>query len=566
MREQLSRGFSVVVLVVILLSLAGTAAGQSLAESAAGVLSQAPAPSGPVRPLSVNDAIQLALEQNLGLRVQRLEPQIADESIVQVKTSWTPVLSSNVSNNSSTSPVGSFLSGAVGKLTNQSFSASIGASQQLPWFGGNYSVAWDNSRSKSNSAFSSPNPAVLSSISVSFTQPLARNFKIDAARQQLQLAQLTRETSDVSLRQAIFQTQRAVKHAYWNLAYAIASLAVQRQSLALAQESLKNNRARVEIGTMAPIDIIQAEAEVAAREQAVIVAESSVAQAEDNLRTLIFDPSTANFWNIRVELTDKPEYQAPRIDVDAAVNGALEKRTDLIQAKNNLKMSDVNISYIRNQLLPDVNVQASYGLDGQGGTEIEFGGGFPPVPIGQGTIGYGNVLRQIGKNQFPTWRVGVVFSYPLGTSAAEANLARTRLQYAQSQLQLKNTELQITSQVRDVARQVNTNAKRVTATRAARELAAKRLEAEQKKFAAGMSTSFFVFQAQRDLAQAQNDELSAVLDFTKSLVDFETVQEVPVAGSGGSVSVAGSGASSGLGTGTTAGSSGTASSMRRGGM
>ena len=565
MREQLSRGFSVVALAVIVLSLAGPAAGQSLTESAAGVLNQAPAQSGPVRPLSINDAIQLALEQNLGLRVQRLEPQIADESVVQVKTSWAPVLNSNVSNNSSTSPVGSFLSGAVGKLTNQTFSASVGASQQLPRFGGNYSVGWDTSRSKSNSAFSSPNPALLANMSFSFTQPLARNFKIDSIRQQLQLANLTRETSDVSLRQAIFQTQRAVRYAYWNLAYGIASLAVQRQSLALAQESLKNNRARVEIGTMAPIDIIQAEAEVAAREQAVIVAESNVAQAEDNLRTLIFDPSTADFWNIRVELTDKPVYQAPQIDVSAAVRNALERRTDLIQAKNSLRMSDVNISYIRNQLLPDVNVQASYGLEGQGGTEIEFGGGFPPVPIGKGTVGYGNVLKQISKNQFPTWRVGVVFSYPLGTSTAEANLARARLQYTQSQLQLKNTELQITSQVRDVARQVNTNAKRVAATRAARELAARRLEAEQKKFAAGMSTSFFVFQAQRDLAQAQNDELSAVLDFTKSLVDFETVQEVPVAGSGGSVSVAGSGVSSAAGTGTTGGS-GTAVSSRRGGM
>jgi outer membrane protein TolC len=162
----------------------------------------------------------------------------------------------------------------------------------------------------------------------------------------------------------------------------------------------------------------------------------------------------------------------------------------------------------------------------------------------------------------------VFISYPLGTSTAEANLARSRLQYTQSQLELKNAELQVTAQVRDVGRQVTTNTRRVAATRAASQLAAKRLEAEQKKFAAGMSTSFLVFQAQRDLAQAQSDELSSILDFSKSLVDFEAVQEAPVTGSSGTVSVAGSSSITGAGSiGGTGGITGTAASSRsRGGQ
>jgi outer membrane protein len=543
MRHQASRGIGAVLLVVMVLGLAASAAGQSFVLPSAGGLDQASDKAGPVRQLSVNDAIQLALEQNLGLRIQRYDPQIADASIVQVKTSWAPVLTSSVSNDNSTSPVGSFLSGAVGKLTNQTTSASFGASQQLPWFGGNYSVSWGNIRAKSNSSFSSPNPAVRSNITFNFTQPLIRNFKTDAVRQQLELAKLTRETSDVTLRQAITITQRNVRYAYWNLVYAIASLAVQQQSLDLARESLKNNRARVEIGTMAPIDIVEAEAEVAAREQGVIVGQSQVAQAEDTLRTLILDPSSPEFWNIRFDLTDKAEFETPTIDLDAAIKNALERRTDLIQAKNNLRMSDVNIGYYRNQLLPDVSVRASYAVAGQGGTEIQFGSGFPPVPIGSGSIGYGNVLSQMFGNDFPEWSLGLSFSYPLGKSTAEANLARARLQYEQSQLQLKNAELQVTTQVRDLARQVNTNVQRVASTRAAAQLAARRLEAEQKKFAAGMSTSFLIFQAQRDLAQARNNELSAVLDLSKSLVDFQAVQEAPVTGSAGTVSVAGSGSS-----------------------
>jgi outer membrane protein len=541
MREQSSRGVCLVALAALLLCPAASAFGQSMTLPPPGAAAEAQAPSGPVRQLSVNDSVQLALEQNLGLRVQRLEPEIADLSIAQVRASWVPVLNSTLSNNSSTSPVGSFLSGARDKLTDDTFRANVGASQLLPW-GGNYSVAWNNSHGKSNSTFSSPNPAISSNISFNFTQPLARNFKIDGTRQQFQLSKLTRETTDVSLRQSVLVLQRSVRHAYWNLAYATAALDVARQSLALAQESLKNNRARVEIGTMAPIDIVEAQAEVATREEGVIVAEAQVAQAADNLRTLIFDPSTPDFWNLRLELTDKPTFLAQAVDAETAVKAALGKRTDLIQAKKSLEMSDVNIRYFQNQLLPDVNLQASYGIAGQGGTEIEFGGGFPPVEVGRGSIGYGNVLNQMFRNQFPTWSVGVSFSYPLGLSTAEANLARARLQYSQSQIQLRDRELQISTQVREITRQVNTNLKRVQATGASRELSQRRLEAEQKKFAAGMSTSFVVFQAQRDLALAQASELNAILEYSKSLVDYETVQEVPVSGGSGALTVAGTGA------------------------
>ena len=145
--------------------------------------------------------------------------------------------------------------------------------------------------------------------------------------------------------------------------------------------------------------------------------------------------------------------------------------------------------------------------------------------------GYGTVLSRLLSFTFPTWTIGVQISYPLGTSSADANLARARLQLTQSQIPLRNIELQVTTSVRDVARQVVTNQKRVEATAATRNLMEQRLTAEQKKFAAGMSTNFLVFQAQRDLADAQNNWLSAVLDYNRSLVDFETVQEAPTAGS-----------------------------------
>jgi outer membrane protein TolC len=186
-----------------------------------------------------------------------------------------------------------------------------------------------------------------------------------------------------------------------------------------------------------------------------------------------------------------------------------------------------------------------YGVTGLGGTQLERGqpppGRFIGPVVGEITRGYGSVLGTLFKNDYPTWTLSLTVGYPIGLASAEANVARAKLQYQQSEVQIRDIELQVATQVRDAARSVNTNAKRVDTTRVARELNEQRLQAEEKKFAAGTSTSFFVFQAQRDLEQARNNELRAVLDYNKSLVDFETVQETSLGGGGGAVTVAGAG-------------------------
>jgi outer membrane protein TolC len=244
--------------------------------------------------------------------------------------------------------------------------------------------------------------------------------------------------------------------------------------------------------------------------------------------------------------------QAQPIDLDAAVQNALSKRTDLQQARKTLESNDIQLLYARNQTLPDLNLEVNYGLTGLGGTQFLRGQGFPGPIIGQIDRGLGSVIGDLFTNSFPNWSFTVRLGYPIGLGSAEATLARARLQYTQAQTQIRNLELQVATQVRDAARQVNTNAKRVETTRVARELNDRRLEAEQKKFTAGTSTSFFVFQAQRDLAQARNNELRAALDYNKSLVDFETVQESSLGGGSGSVTVltSGSTAAGAGGTGT----------------
>ena len=500
---------------------------------------QAPAASkdGPVSRISIDDAVRLALEQNLSLQVQRLDPQIQDLNIDLVRTAWTPIISGTVTNTSSTSPVSSFFAGATNALVNDRFGATVQTDQLLPW-GADYTVTWNNSRAKSNSVYDSPNPALGSVLGGSYTQPLLRNFKIDSTRQQLLITKKNREMTDVQLRQTVITTIRQVKYAYWNLAYAVENLKVQQQSLDLARESLKNNKSRVGIGTMAPIDIVEAEAEVARNEEAVIIAEAQITRAEDALRQVIFDPKNPDFWKTTFELTDPPVFRVQDIDLDAAVKRALDNRTDLVNMRKSLEATDVNIRYFKNQTLPDLNVRAGYGLTGQGGTNYTFSDTFPPVPISIVDNGWGSVYSQMLSNDFHNWSLAVTVGYPLGRSGAEAALARARVSYSQQQLELRSQELTVATQVREVVRTLNTNRKRVDATRASRDLAQRRLDAEQKKFQAGMSTNFFVVQAQRDLASAKNAELQAILDYSRSLVDFETVQEAPVVGGGISLAIA----------------------------
>jgi outer membrane protein TolC len=511
-----------------------------------------PAPSSPVgsqppgaelvRRISVDEAVKLAVEQNLGIQIERLNPRIQDLAVAQTRASWAPTVTSTVSNTSINNPVTNTFAGGQTQVTDSRLVADFGISQLLPT-GANYTVGWNSTRSTTSNFFNTFNPQLRSDIAFNITQPLLRNFKIDNIRQQLAINSKLRDTSDIELRATITQTVRNVRNTYWDLSSAIANLAAQRQSLELAQRSLRDNEKRVQIGTMAPIDIVEAQAEVARNDEAVIVAEAAITQVEDRLRALIFDPSAADFWTVRIAPDEIAPFEERPVDLEAAVTRAVQNRSELQQAKNSLEQNDISIRYLRNQILPDINAEASYGLVGVGGvqfaplTSIPVGGVIPTRTVAS-QRGFGAVLGDVFGNSFPTWTVGVQIGYPIGTSASEANLARARLQHSQAQTQLRNLELQVVTQVRDAARQVQTNQKRVQSARAARELSQRRLEAEEKKFAAGLSTTFLVFQAQRDLSQARTSEIRSILDYNKSLVDFEAVQEVPLTG-GGAVTTAG---------------------------
>jgi outer membrane protein TolC len=483
----------------------------------------------PVRRLSVDDAVSLALEQNLGIQIDRLTPQIRDVSVAQAKTGWTPNFTSSLLNTKQNQPSTSALSGGQTKTTDSQFSTALGFAQTLKT-GTSYSFNWNTGRLASTNLFTNFDPLLSSNVALNVTQPLLKNYRIDTLRQTLETSMKDREAADVQLQATVLATTRNVKNAYWELAYQLDNLKAQQQSLDLSRRLLADNEKRVQIGTMAPLDIVEAQAEVARNEEAVIVAEGAIKQAEDRLRALVFNPDTPDFWTLTIEPTEPMTFTPRTVDADEAVRRAIANRTDVQLSKNSLAKTDINIRYFRNQTLPDVSAQASYRSNAVGGVTLS------PVSLSQvgapRTIvserGFGSVLGDTFTNAFPTWTFGVTVAYPIGSSSSETSLALAKLQYSQAEAQLKNLELQISTQVRDIARQATTNQKRVASARVARELAERRLDAEQKKFTAGIQVSFFVLQAQRDLTTALTAEIRAVADYNKSLVDLDAIQQTAI--------------------------------------
>jgi len=484
-------------------------------------------------PISMDDAVKMALENNLGIQIERLNPQIQVLGISRAAAAYAPTLFSNLTQRSATAPPTDFLSagGVNAVVTQQNFGTTAGVQQLLKWGGASYQLSFDGTRATSNAAHTLFSPQLGSNFSASFVQPLLRNFKIDATRQQLQLSENQAQAADIELQQQVTQTARNVRAAYYQLIGAIGALDVANQSLDVARQSLKDNQTRVEVGTMAQIDIVSAQAEVASNEEAVIVAQAGIETAEDQLRTLLLNPNQPGFWSARFSPSEQPTLAPKAIDVDAAVKNALANRTDIRAFRKNMDNTDVNLAYARNQKLPAVNLSATYGLTGIAGTQFQYGTSDidgSAIITGQSVRSFTDALRDVFGNDFKTWNFGINVSYPLGTSSADAAYAQAKLQKQQDQQTLQNLEMVVTTQVRQAGRDVNTNLRRVDATRRARELAEQKLAADNKRFAVGLAGTFEVLQSQRDLSRARQAELNATIDYNRSLVDFEAVQTAPI--------------------------------------
>jgi outer membrane protein TolC len=492
---------------------------------------RAPGQARPVIRLTLDDAVKFALDRNLDIAVQRLNPQINDIAIASIRTVYHPSLTSTLSGASTTTPNSSSVSGSQVAGVPIITGASVfngGLAQAVPWGGGSFSVALNNSRNTTTSLNTLYNPTYNTFWSGSYTQPLLRNFGIDSTRQQLGVTKVNRDISDVQLRATIINTLSNVRSAYWDHVFAVQAVDVAQQSVDLAEQLVKDNQTRVEVGTMAPIDVVQAQSQAATAKQNLAVAVQTRNTAELALKRLIVNGTQDTNWNAQLDPIDRPDFRPEAIDLEGAVRRALADRTDLDIARKTVTENDITLKYLNDQLKPQLDFVGSYGLVGLGGSEYTYAAGSTGVnrtPIGSLPGGYSDALTSLFAGANPRWTAQINFSYPLGQSSQEASVARAKVQLNQVNAQMKQIELQVATDVTNAVVTAQSNVDRVEAAQAARELAQKQLEAEQSKFEVGMSTNYNVIQSQRDLATAQINELQSVLNYRKSLVELERLQQ-----------------------------------------
>ncbi len=468
-----------------------------LAQTGPGQLPAVP-PTG-VLPLSLRDSIALALKNNLDIAVEGFNPPQREQDLTNAKSVFDPSAFLEFSQTDNRTPPGvQVVQG--NRLASTFWDYNAGLRQTLPT-GGTYEFRFNNEynilRSQSFTGF-------ISKLGLTLTQPLLKNFGIEANETNIRIAANNQSISREQLRLKVSDIVTQVQNAYAEMAFSIENLRVQRRSLQLARDLVALNQARVRAGVAAPVEVTQAEAQEAARVQDVILAEKAVRDAEDTLKVIMNLPASGG-WGQEIQLTYTLTFEPKSVNLDESIQKALENRYEFKGAKLDIENKGLSTRLTRNQLLPDLSFAGSVFTNGAGST-------------------YGSDLSEMGSSHFISYAVGVVLTVPLGNRGPQSSYIKAKLAEDQAKTSLKNLELQIIQQVREAVRRIEANAKRVDANRAARVLAEEQLRVEQRRLEAGVTTTFNVLSFQRDLAAAQANEIRSIADYFESLVNLEKVQ------------------------------------------
>ncbi|MGB8960230.1 MAG: TolC family protein [Candidatus Aminicenantales bacterium] len=472
--------------------------------------------------LTLEDSIVRALKNNLNVAAEVITPGLASANVSLARQMYTPTLQFDLSANryeqASTGPLQ-----ADATFINKSTSSTAGITQKIP-FGGTLQASLSYDYSRSNQLFQSYNPSYQSRLNFVLTQPLLKNFGWTVSRREIIIAEYSFESSRSQFKDILINTIYSVEEAYWNLVYSIENLKTLGQALESGRDLLTKTKREVEVGTKAPIEVLNAEATVARREADILQAEALVRRNQDMLRTLLnlgVDPSTAGQALVPA---DKPEFKPYAITLDEAYAQAMARRPDLDTAKSAIETKMVNFRFAKNQLLPQLDLQlvkTSPGLSGQLFIYDPANPFLPPVPGDPGSASA--AFRDSFKFLYNNWTAGVTLTIPFGDVIGKAGYAYAKLDLEQAQARLKTQEQQVFLEVSDAVRTLETAAKSIDAYRIARELAEKQLEAEMKKLSVGMSTNYYVLEYQDKLASARSAEMSSLVEYNIAVANIAKV-------------------------------------------
>ena len=457
------------------------------------------APAG--EPLSLAQAIELALAKNFSIKVEGYDAAIAAARVTESLGKFDPVLSGSYTNAGNRNPLLTFdpNTGLRDHTSDETDTYDVGVGGLLPW-GMTYRLG--ASTTNARGTFNAYTDNFDSFAGFSGTQPLLRDFGFGPTLASIRIARTNRAISDWQFRQAVMDTITRVTFAYHDLNFAYAALRTATRSRDLAAELLAENEKRYRVGSMSEYDVTSARARVSSREEGVLSAERQVLNAENFLKQLISDDTTTGLLGRRLAIEPPPP--APIVVVDPAADFrlALEKRPDYQQAQLALHRSDLNARLQRNQLLPRVDLVGSYGYNG--------------LDSDRGTS-----RRLVRDQDYRSYSWGVVVSVPLTFTTERGRYRAAQLGQRQAATQIDQLEQAIVVQVGNAAGQIETAQKRIQANRQARELAQATLDAEVKRLRVGQSSTFFVAQQQELLSIAEVREAAAMSDYHKALAEYD---------------------------------------------
>ena len=500
-------------------------------------------------PLSLREALSMALENNKDIEVARENVKIAEFDLLGARGAYDPRITTTSFYERIQNPISSFLSGGTNGATTQSdYSGTARLEGLAPKLGGSYRLDFSSIRQTTDNQFTALNPQYPTALTFNYTQPLVRGLKFDNGRRQIEIARKNLTLTDAQFRQRAIDTITNVQRAYWDLVFALRNLQIQRDAVRDARTQLDHNKRMVNEGQLAPIDIVAAEAQIAGFEQTLFSALEDVSRSENSLKNLIAQNRQAALWNDSIVPTDSVDLIVPEVSLPDALKTAMDNRPELQQANVAREINQIDQRYFRDQKKPAIDLVGSYGMVGLAGTvgnginpftassaqlrdavnRLLRNDGFAPLPdLPVQTItpdligGYAQSVQNLIGNRFTNFRVGVQINLPLRNRTAEAQLGRSLVEGQRIATQREQLEQSIQVEVRNTLQVMRSAAARLRAAVAAREASEQQYTSEQRKLDAGQSTVFLVLERQTAMTTAQGNELRAQTDLNKSIADLQ---------------------------------------------